>query len=139
MSYGVQIVIDSATPHDLADWWSRTLGWAVEAQDEGFIASMIDQGFATPAETVSHRGELRWRDGVALVPPPGGPRILFQLAEEPKAGKNRVHLDLRGVPEDRAELYASLRDRGARELWTGRQGPQTWVTFADPEGNEFCA
>jgi hypothetical protein len=27
---------------------------------------------------------------------------------------------------------------GARTLWDGRLGPQTWVTMADPEGNEFC-
>ena len=27
---------------------------------------------------------------------------------------------------------------GATKLWDGRQGPQTWVTYADPEGNEFC-
>ena len=27
---------------------------------------------------------------------------------------------------------------GARKLWDGQQGPHTWVTLADPEGNEFC-
>ena len=27
---------------------------------------------------------------------------------------------------------------GATKLWDGRQGPQTWVTLADPENNEFC-
>jgi hypothetical protein len=27
---------------------------------------------------------------------------------------------------------------GATFLHTGRQGPHTWVTMADPEGNEFC-
>lgn len=28
--------------------------------------------------------------------------------------------------------------RGAKYLWRGRQGPHSWVTVADPEGNEFC-
>nr|WP_211240707.1 VOC family protein [Hamadaea tsunoensis] len=28
--------------------------------------------------------------------------------------------------------------RRATRLWEGRQGPHTWVTMADPEGNEFC-
>ncbi|CAN5262693.1 hypothetical protein BH18ACT4_BH18ACT4_09120 [soil metagenome] len=27
---------------------------------------------------------------------------------------------------------------GAAKLYDGSQGPQTWVTMADPEGNEFC-
>ncbi|HEX4981366.1 MAG TPA: VOC family protein [Ilumatobacteraceae bacterium] len=27
---------------------------------------------------------------------------------------------------------------GATRLYDGRQGPHTWVTMADPEGNEFC-
>jgi hypothetical protein len=64
--------------------------------------------------------------------------VLFQLVPEPKAGKNRLHLDLR-VGEDRQETeVARLGGLGARELGRGRQGPHTWVTMADPEGNEFC-
>jgi predicted enzyme related to lactoylglutathione lyase len=31
-----------------------------------------------------------------------------------------------------------LKSRGAEFLWRGRQGPHSWVTMADPEGNEFC-
>ena len=27
---------------------------------------------------------------------------------------------------------------GATELWRASQGPHSWVTMADPEGNEFC-
>jgi hypothetical protein len=26
----------------------------------------------------------------------------------------------------------------APRLWDGQQGPNRWVTMADPEGNEFC-
>ncbi|MDT7805312.1 MAG: hypothetical protein QOI78_8745, partial [Actinomycetota bacterium] len=28
--------------------------------------------------------------------------------------------------------------RGAKFLHRGQQGPHSWVTVADPEGNEFC-
>ncbi|HZB21826.1 MAG TPA: VOC family protein, partial [Blastococcus sp.] len=30
MSFDIQIAIDCAAPHDLADWWAEALGWQVE-------------------------------------------------------------------------------------------------------------
>jgi Glyoxalase-like domain len=43
------------------------------------------------------------------------------------------------VGEDQAEAeLARLTGRGATFLHRGSQGPHTWVTLADPEGNEFC-
>jgi hypothetical protein len=36
------------------------------------------------------------------------------------------------------EVVAGLTSRGATYLHTSSQGPHTWVTMADPEGNEFC-
>ncbi len=33
---------------------------------------------------------------------------------------------------------ARLLAMGATELWRASQGPYSWVTLADPEGNEFC-
>jgi hypothetical protein len=33
---------------------------------------------------------------------------------------------------------ADLTARGAKVPHNGQQGPHTWVTLADPEGNEFC-
>jgi hypothetical protein len=140
MALTFQVVFDSAHPHDLADWWAGTLGWEVEVQDEEFIRRMIAEGYATEEDTVRFGGALVWRDGAAIRPPEGGgPRVLFQHAEEDKQVKNRVHIDLRGLAGDREEFYANLVERGATRLWEGRQGPHTWVTFADPEGNEFCA
>lgn len=64
--------------------------------------------------------------------------MYFQAVPELKAGKNRVHLDLRSGVEDRSVEVARLEALGARQLWEGRQGPLTWTTMADPEGNEFC-
>jgi hypothetical protein len=139
MATDFQVVVDCAAPHELADWWAEALGWDVEPSEEDFIRRMVAAGHATEADTTTHRGVLVWKEGAAIrSPEPGRPRVLFQLVPEAKTVKNRLHLDLR-VGEDRqgAEV-ARLTGLGARELWRGRQGPHTWVTMADPEGNEFC-
>ncbi|MEL6891563.1 MAG: VOC family protein [Actinomycetota bacterium] len=141
----VQVAIDCTAPHDLADWWAETLRWQVEPQDEGFIRSMIEQGHATDADTITHNGRLVWREACAIHPVegsgPDGPRLLFQSVPEPKSVKNRVHLDLRPAPSDDLDLdavRAGVEARGAKRIGAGRQGPHDWVVFADPEGNEFC-
>ena len=56
---------------------------------------------------------------------------------EPKSVKNRMHLDLRS-DEDAGAVRERLLALGATKLSEGRQGPHTWWTMADPEGNEFC-
>lgn len=142
MSCALQVVVDCIEPHVLADWWAETLGWVVEPQDEPFIRSMIDQGFASEADTTTHRGALVWREAAAIhpdaEPTPDRLRMLFQMVPEPKSVKNRIHFDLRNLDEEPAVVRQRLVRRGAIELHTGSQGPHTWVTFADPEGNEFC-
>ena len=141
MGYSFQVTVDSAAPHPLADWWAQTLGWTVEPSDEAFIRSMIEQGHATDADTVLHRGVLVWKEGAAIGDaggPPGTPRVLFQLVPEAKTVKNRVHLDVRVGDDDPETVRASLEARGATYLHTASQGPHTWFTMADPEDNEFC-
>jgi hypothetical protein len=139
MAFDFQVVIDSAAPHELADWWAETLGWPVEQQDEAFIQRMVESGAASEADTTRHRGALVWRIGAALnSPDPGRPRVLFQQVPEAKTVKNRVHLDVRVGPDRREAEVARLLERGATGLWRGAQGPFEWVTLADPEGNEFC-
>ncbi len=144
MGLNIQIVVDSARPHELADWWAETLQWAVEPQDEGFIRSMIEQGYAKEDQTMTHRGNLVWKDGAAIRPPEEigsrAPerRILFQTAPEGKTVKNRVHWDVRLDGRDKDEVRSELERRGATFLWSARQGPHSWHTLADPEGNEFC-
>lgn len=138
MATDVQIVVDSADPHPLADWWAEALGWQVEPQDEAFIRRMVDTGAATEADTTRHRGALVWKVGAAITSPDEGrPRVLFQLVPESKTVKNRLHLDVRAGDRRAAEV-ARLVELGATELWRGAQGPFEWVTLADPEGNEFC-
>jgi hypothetical protein len=142
MALDFQVVIDCADPHGLADWWADVLGWEVEPSDEGFIRAMVEGGFATEDDTTTHRGVLVWRTGAAINHPggrdSGRPRILFQLVPEPKAAKNRMHLDLRPVQEDPEAQIRELVAKGATVLGTGAQGPYRWITLADPEGNEFC-
>lgn len=144
MGLNIQIVVDCRNPHELADWWAETLDWAVEPQDEGFIRSMIEQGFATDAETRIHNGKLVWRDGSAIRPAEEldakapARRLLFQTAPEGKTVKNRVHWDVRLDGKDKDEARKALESRGATFLWSASQGPHSWHTMADPEGNEFC-
>ncbi|HSU47293.1 MAG TPA: VOC family protein [Arthrobacter sp.] len=144
MGLNIQIVVDSASPHELADWWAETLQWVVEPQDADFIRSMIEQGYATEDQTRTHRGHLVWKDGAAIRPPQDidskdpERRILFQTAPEGKTVKNRVHWDVRLDGRDKDEVRRELEARGASFLWTARQGPHSWHTMADPEGNEFC-
>ncbi|WP_255629568.1 VOC family protein [Jidongwangia harbinensis] len=142
MAYEFQVTQDSADPHTLADWWAETLDWVVEPSDEAFIRRMIAEGYASDGDTKVHRGTLVWREGAAIRHPDGlkrAPRLLFQLVPEKKAGKNRMHLDVRiGVDGDVEAAVGKLTARGATRLHDGRQGPHTWVTLADPEGNEFC-
>jgi hypothetical protein len=137
MAYDFQVVIDATDPHTQADWWAETLGWAVESSDEEFIRRMVAEGQAQESDTTTHHGRLVWREGAAIRSPDGERRILFNLVPEPKTVKNRVHLDIR-TGERRNEVVAQLLARGATKLYDGAQGPFTWVTMADPEGNEFC-
>jgi len=96
---------------------------------------MIEQEFATEADTGTHRGALVGR-GAAVINSATGPRMFFQGVPEEKAGKNRGHLDLR-PPEgvDVEELRADLEPRGATPIGSGQH---SCVVFTDPEGNEFC-
>lgn len=143
MSYSIQICVDAKNPHDQADWWAETLGWAVEPSDEAFIRSMIEQGNATESDTLMHNGVLMWKDGAAICPAEeigetGRRRILFQAAPEGKTVKNRVHWDVNLAGDDKDEVRKRLEGRGAWFRWEANEGPHVWYTMADPEGNEFC-
>ena len=138
--WNLQVAIDCDDPHELATWWAEALGWEVEPQDEVFIQSMVDQGFAQESEVRTYRGNRVWAAGAAINHPGGNmPRFLFQKVPEVKSVKNRVHWDLRS-PHGQAttEDVERLVTMGARRIGEGQQGPHSWVVLADPEGNEFC-
>jgi hypothetical protein len=143
MTYNFQVAVDCADPHVLADWWAETLGWVVESSDPVFIQKMLDEGYATDDDVSVYKGALVWKTASAIRHPDDpdrGPRrrVLFQTVPEPKTVKNRLHLDV-NVGADNVEVeLEKLVNRGARFLYRGQQGPEAWVTMADPEGNEFC-
>jgi predicted enzyme related to lactoylglutathione lyase len=64
--------------------------------------------------------------------------LLLQRVPEPKAEKNRMHMDI--VTEEVEVEVERLEALGARRLHDGVRsfGPTRWVTMADPENNEFC-
>jgi len=65
-------------------------------------------------------------------------RMLFQRVPEEKVVKNRLHVDVHTREGEREAKVKTLIDLGARKLWDGQMGPMSWITLADPEGNEFC-
>ncbi|WP_236789144.1 VOC family protein [Amycolatopsis sp. GM8] len=137
MAYDFQVTVDSANPHTLADWWADALGWDVEPSNEEFIRRMVAEGHARDEDTMTHRGVLVWRVGQAIRHPESRRRVLFQLVPEPKTVKNRVHLDV-AVGENREAEVERLTGMGAKVVYRGQQGPYSWVTMTDPEGNELC-
>ncbi|MER5731596.1 VOC family protein [Streptomyces sp. NPDC002138] len=106
-----QVVVDSRDPRALARFWAQLLH-----------AQVVDRG----------RG---WSH--LEVPGGGGVRLAFQPVPEEKAGKNRLHLDIR-TGDIEAAIAEVVGLGGARvgETVTDDQG--AFQTMRDPEGNEFC-
>ncbi len=141
----VQMTLDCADPHAQARFWAQALGWVVE-RNTAMIRSLLDQGVATADDVVEIDGELAWRTVEAIRHPEhdairelgGTARLLFQVVEEPKTVKNRMHLDVNVGREQIEAEVARLTALGARELWKVDQPGAFHTTMADPEGNEFC-
>jgi catechol 2,3-dioxygenase-like lactoylglutathione lyase family enzyme len=115
MSLRIQcLCIDTANPAALAAFWQSALGW---------------------------RRTFERDDEIVLEPPEGSPEdgivpdLLFLRVPEEKAGKNRLHLDLR--PADQAAEVARLQGLGAVLADVGQGAAVSWVVMADPDGNEF--
>jgi catechol 2,3-dioxygenase-like lactoylglutathione lyase family enzyme len=113
------LCIDTTDPARLATFWQSALGW--RRTEDGDV---VDD------------------DQVVLEPPAGSPEdgiapdLLFLRVPEEKAGKNRLHLDLR--PLDQAAEVARLEALGARRADVGQGAAVSWIVMADPDGNEFC-
>ena len=109
------LCIDTADPAKLAGFWQAALGWRRTHEEDDQV--VLEPPAGSP------------EDGVA-------PDLLFLRVPEDKAGKNRLHLDLR--PKDQAAEVARLEALGARRADVGQGAAVSWVVMADPEGNEFC-
>jgi len=106
-----QIVIDSADAAKLAGFWAQVLSRPVDPGGNEFFTT-IGKGSTD-----------------------GGPALMFLRVPEGKAGKNRLHLDLSG-PDWRAEADRLVGLGAVKQSEHAEYGTE-WITFADPEGNEF--
>ena len=69
---------------------------------------------------------------------PREPTLEFLAVPVPKAGKNRIDLDLASAGEDDHQRTVDrLLAAGATRVDIG-QGDVPWAVLADPEGNELC-
>lgn len=120
MRVNYQMVVECVDARLLGNFWAQALGWTIEREAEQL--AIVRDPQADPDDPFAARG--RW---------------VFAGGGRPKSGKNRTHLDLRiSTVDDRDAEVARLIALGATKLWDGREGDHTWVTLADPEGNEFC-
>ena len=107
------VQVDCADPVGLSGFWSELLGTPVRGT------------LGDPPQYV-----------ILEAPSPGGVRLAFQRVAEPKAGKNRLHLDVMVADLDVAtELAVAL---GATPVDDVREHGYTWRVLRDPAGNEFC-
>lgn len=105
------VTIDCAEPVKLADFWTEALGTTIEHDMNG--------------------------EYLVLAPTrEGGVSLGLQKVPEPKAGKNRVHLDL--ATDDRAGEVRRLLELGATVVDEHSYPGFAWTVLADPAGNEFC-
>jgi hypothetical protein len=112
-----ELIVDAVDPDRLARFWMAVLGWQL---------------------TGKYNGSVEFVGVVEIADPSGSrPSLVFVPVSEPKALKNRLHLDLNPVGCDQEQEVARLIDLGARHTDVG-QGDSTWVVLVDPEGNEFC-
>lgn len=104
-----QVVFDALRPGPLARFWAELLGGTAVDRPSGW----------------SH------------TEPPGFPVLAFQPVPEPRAGKNRLHLDIDVVDiPTAAETAVRLGGQRIGDLVVDAKG--AFQVMRDPEGNEFC-
>ncbi len=64
-----------------------------------------------------------------------GPLLTFHKVPEDKTVKNRVHFDLQAA--DVATEADRLTSLGAKQTRSLAENNNRWISFTDPEGNEF--
>ena len=106
------LVLDCADPDRLATFWAQALDYEILGGAGAYV-------MLVPKE-------------------PSAPQLLLQRVPEPKAAKNRMHLDIHVADID-AEA-TRLEGLGATRVSSSafdEHGTQ-WHLMADPEGNELC-
>jgi hypothetical protein len=145
MRHPFQIAIDAADPDSQCRFWAEALGYVVPPAPAGHPTWDDYYRALGVSEDELDSGDDRLAD-----PDGVGPPIWFQKVPEPKAVKNRLHLDIKAsggnaVPmETRRERVdaevARLRTIGATIVMVHDEAglDHYAVTLQDPEGNEFC-
>jgi hypothetical protein len=108
----LELVLDCVEPKGLVAFWRDALGYREYYTDDSIAVLVPEEGVASP--------------------------LILQRVPEPKAGKNRMHLDI--IVDDLEPEIARLQALGARRLDEGVQTltDTSWVRMADPDDNEFC-
>jgi predicted enzyme related to lactoylglutathione lyase len=106
------ISVDALDAPRLANFWAQVLHRAV---DDG-----ATEAFASIA--ADSDGRL-------------GPFLMFHKVPEEKAIKNRMHFDLQAA--DVAAEADRLTTLGATQIRSLAENNGRWISFIDPEGNEF--
>jgi hypothetical protein len=130
----IQIAVDCHDVFRLADFWSAVLSYELmgtEAQ------------WAEHSRSVATYPREAW---ARIVDPDGsGPAILFHSVPEPKAGKNRIHLDIRApreLSDDRQTrlmlFIEKIEALGGTKLRVVQDEHDYFAVMQDPERNEFC-
>jgi predicted enzyme related to lactoylglutathione lyase len=138
MARHLQVTFDAHDPHRLAQWWAQLLDAEFEEHND-FVASLLESGVVTEAETVRVDGKLHFADAAAVSARDGTPpRLYFQRVPEDKQTKNRVHIDVPVEAEQLENRVEELVSRGATFVTYNSHPGQRWAVMQDPEGNEFC-
>ncbi|MFD9125703.1 VOC family protein [Kitasatospora sp. NPDC059571] len=138
MANTISLTLDCADARLLGAFWRTALG---------YVDAPPPAPFRTRAEWFASLGlpaDDAVDDAAWLCDPAGvGPRLSVLRVPEPKAAKNRLHIDVRvpghGGP---AERWARIRAESARLVAAGgtvlAEFDGHHIVMADPEGNEFC-
>lgn len=111
------VTFDCTAWEPLVAFWSAALGYADDPDDPN-----------QPGDDVG-----------AIVPPGGGPGLLFIPVPEGKSVKNRIHLDLIPTDATRDEEVERLLGLGATLYDDHRRPDGTgFAVLHDPDGNELC-
>jgi predicted enzyme related to lactoylglutathione lyase len=107
-----EIVMDCVDPRLLGRFWAEALSYEIAEEDDD--VSYIED------------------------PEGAGPAMCFNKVDEPKASKNRLHLDLNVTEDDMDAEVERLTSLGAHKVNVGQSPDSFWTVLVDPEGNEFC-
>jgi len=105
--------LDCCDAETLSVFWANVLGYSVYGPFGSFWTLL-------PPESVHE------------------PWFVLQQVDEPKSGKNRMHVDIHvgDLDEEEQRVEALGARRVSRDAVV--MGTYSWLVMADPEGNEFC-